>query len=416
MSANAFASCRRASGCVWVLPPSVADMRLLHTSDWHLGRSFHGVGLLDVQAAFVDHLVEVVRSERVDAVVVSGDVYDRALPAPDTVTLLSEAVTRLVDTGATVVLSSGNHDSAIRLGFASDLLSRAGLHIRSTIDGIEVPVVVGDVAIHAIPYLEPSQSASALGVDERTHAAVLGAAMVRVRAASTGLPTVVMAHAFVTGAATSDSERDISAGGVSAVHPSVFDGVAYGALGHLHRPQQVGDGLHYSGSPLALSFSEAGHTKQTLIVAVDGDGLRSVEPIDVPLVRPLARVRGTLEELLTARDQQIASEAWVQATLTDAVRPPGAMERLRQRYPGTLDLRFEPVGGPVDVRSYAARLDSAPAPLDVCCDFLTHVRDGHAATDDERALLAAAVEEARIDRQESDDRVRVAKRRKAGAA
>ncbi len=407
---------RRASGGVSGSPPSVAGMRLLHTSDWHLGRSFHGVGLLDVQAAFVDHVVDVVRRERVDAVVVSGDVYDRALPAPDTVTLLSEAVTRLVDAGATVVLSSGNHDSAIRLGFASELLSRAGLHIRSTIDGIAAPVVVGGVAIHAIPFLEPTQAAGVLGAGERTHAAVLGAAMGRVRAASTGLPTVVMAHAFVTGAATSDSERDISAGGVSAVHPSVFAGVAYGALGHLHRPQEVGDEVRYSGSPVALSFSEAGHDKVTLLVELDGDGLRSVRPVEVPVVRPLAVVRGTLEELLTSREHDVDANAWVQATLTDAIRPPGAMERLRRRFPGTLDLRFGPVGAPVDVRSYAARVGSAPAPLDVCCDFLGHVRGGQPASDDERALLAAAVEESRIDRHEVDDRVRADRRRRAGAA
>ena len=138
-------------------------MRLIHTSDWHLGRSFHQVGLLDAQAAFIDHLVETVRAESVDAVLVSGDVYDRALPAPDTVELLSEAVTRLIDTGAEVVLSSGNHDSAIRLGFAARLLERSGLHIRSSLDSIGRPVMVGGVAIYPLPYLEPSIAADPLG-------------------------------------------------------------------------------------------------------------------------------------------------------------------------------------------------------------------------------------------------------------
>ncbi|MGN6634755.1 MAG: metallophosphoesterase family protein, partial [Oryzihumus sp.] len=166
-------------------------MRLIHTSDWHLGRSFHRVGLLDAQAAFVDHLVEVVRVERVDAVLVSGDVYDRALPAPETVALLSEAVTRLIDAGAQVVLSSGNHDSAIRLGFAAELLERAGLHIRTGLSSIGRPVLVGDVA----------------------------------------------------------------------VHPRTFAGVDYVALGHLHGRQRVEESVRYSGSPLALSFSEARHTK-----------------------------------------------------------------------------------------------------------------------------------------------------------
>ena len=145
--------------------------------------SFHGVGLLSAQAQFVDHLVETVRSESVDAVLVSGDVYDRALPPPDAVTLLSQAVTRLTDAGAQVVISSGNHDSAPRLGFASDLLARAGLHIRSDLSSIGTPVMVGECAIYPIPYLEPAASSVTedLGVDTRTHTAVLGAAMDRVR-------------------------------------------------------------------------------------------------------------------------------------------------------------------------------------------------------------------------------------------
>ena len=219
-------------------------MRFLHTSDWHLGRSFHQVGLLGAQVRVLDHLVEVVRAEKVEAVLVSGDVYDRALPSPDTVAALGEALVRLVDAGAQVVLSSGNHDSATRLGFASGLLERSGLHIRSSVADIGRPVLVGGVAVHALPYLEPAATADALGAPTRTHAGVLAAAMDRVRAdlATRGGPSVVMAHAFVTGGATSDSERDIAVGGVGAVHPDTFAGASYAALGHLHGRQEVGAG------------------------------------------------------------------------------------------------------------------------------------------------------------------------------
>ena len=392
-------------------------MRFLHTSDWHLGRSFHGVGLLGAQAAYADHLVALVRAEQVEAVLVSGDVYDRALPSPDTVELLSETMTRLVDTGVQVILSSGNHDSAIRLGFASDLLSRAGLHIRSAVSAIGRPVVVGDVAVQAIPYLEPSQVAGPLGVDERTHAAVLRAAMARVEAdtATRGLPTVVMAHAFVTGCATSDSERDIAAGGVSAVHPDVFAGAAYAALGHLHRPQQVAEQTRYSGSPVAMSFSEAGHTKVSLLVDLDRSGLHSVTPVPAPVERPLATIRGDLADLLADPRHTPVQGSWVQATLTDPVRPAGAMERLRTRFPHTLELRFEPVGAVLDTRTYATRLRSARSEVDVCCDFLGHVREGRAASDDEREVLVEAVEQVRLDRVATDDRVPVASRRQGAA-
>jgi DNA repair protein SbcD/Mre11 len=382
-------------------------MRLIHTSDWHLGRSFHRVGLLGAQARYLDHLVEVVRSEGVDAVLVSGDVYDRALPSPDTVELLSDAVTRLIDAGAAVVLSSGNHDSAIRLGFASDLLSRAGLHIRTSLDSVGSPVLVKDTAIYPVPYLEPSLAADRIGADERTHAAVLNAAMRRVHAdAKTRRgATVMMAHAFVTGGATSESERDISVGGVSAVHPDVFAGADYVALGHLHGPQRISETVRYSGSPIALSFSEAGQSKGSVLVDVSVAAL-STESVPAPVTKSLAILRGNLEELMRDPRHRAAESAWCQVTLTDAVRPMGAMEQLRRRFPDTLVLAFEPVGAQVIPLTSAASVRSR-GDLDLCCDFLDHVRAGNAASQQERELLTTAVEASRIARGERQDEGRV---------
>ena len=379
-------------------------MRLIHTSDWHLGRSFHRVGLLDAQAAYLDHLVEVVRAEGVDAVLVSGDVYDRAMPAPETVALLSEAVTRLIDAGAQVVLSSGNHDSAIRLGFASDLLERAGLHIRTRLEGIGSPVLIGDTAVYPLPYLEPVTAADPLGAADRTHAGVLRAAMGRVRAdlaTRPGTRSVVMAHAFVTGGATSESERDISVGGVSAVHPDVFDGVDYAALGHLHGPQAINGTVRYSGSPVALSFSEAGHHKASWLLDLSGPAPQA-RAIEAPVVRPVRRLRGTLEELLADPRLREAESAWCQVTLTDAIRPLGAMERVQQRFPHALVLQFEDVGVQVGATSYAARVRERDD-LDLCCDFLEHVRAGASASEQERAVLAEAVEGSRQGRAVRED-------------
>ena len=378
-------------------------VRLIHTSDWHLGRSFHQVGLLRAQAAYLDHLVEVVRSERVDAVLVSGDVYDRAMPAPDTVDLLSQALERLVDAGAQVVLSSGNHDSAIRLGFAAGLLERSGVHIRTSVAGIGRPVVVGDVAVHPLPYLEPALVADALGTTERTHAGVLRAAMERVRAdiAGRGGRSVVMAHAFVTGGATSDSERDISVGGVSAVPPSVFAGADYAALGHLHGRQEVAPGVRYSGSPVAMSFSEWRHRKGSLLVDLSGSA-PVVEHVEAPVERPLRVLRGPLESLLTSAEHADAEGAWCQVTLTDPLRPLGAMDRLRARFPHTLELRFDPESVGVPLRPYAHRVE-ARTEVEVCCDFLGHVRGGRTASSDEEALLAEAVEATRVARGLTDD-------------
>lgn len=387
-------------------PHSVVDMKLLHTSDWHLGRSFHGVGLLGAQAEFVDHLVQTVRSESVDAVLVAGDVYDRALPPPDAVALLSEAVTRLIDAGSQVIISSGNHDSAIRLGFASDLLSRAGLHIRSDLATVGSPVLVGDAAVYPIPYLEPAASSvtDALGVDERTHTAVLGAAMDRVRAdaVTRGPLTIAMAHCFANGGATSESERDITTGGVAMVPTSTFDGVAYAALGHLHGAQQVADTVRYSGSPVAMSFSETQHTKGTLLLDLEPDGRVHVDRVDAPVHRRLARVRGTLEEVLADPAHSVAEDAWVQVTLTDPLRPVGALEQLTRRFPHVLQLRFEPQGQVPSVRSYAAKV-ARREPLEVCCDFVADVRRGAVADEEERRLLQDALEAGRVAHGDRED-------------
>lgn len=177
-------------------------MRILHTSDWHLGRSFHREDLLSAQAGFVDHLVETVQAERVDCVLISGDVYDRALPAVDAVRLCNAALERLA-AHTRVVLIAGNHDSAHRLGFGSALMDEAGVHLRTDLARVGEPVLVGDAAIYGVPYLEPELVRHDWELPERSHAAVLAEAMRRVRADAAergpGTRSVVLAHAFVTG-------------------------------------------------------------------------------------------------------------------------------------------------------------------------------------------------------------------------
>lgn len=380
-------------------------MRLLHTSDWHLGRSFHRVGMLEHQVSFVDHLVEAVRSEGIDVVVLAGDVYDRALPSVDTVAVLDDALSRLLDAGAQVLLTSGNHDSAGRLGFASRVLEHGGVHLRTRVSDLARPVLLGDehgpVALYGLPYLEPSMCAEQLGAD-RSHQGVLSAAMARVgadlatRSAMSSAPTrsVVAAHAFVLGGLASDSERDISVGGVGAVPQSVFDGADYVALGHLHGRQRLAETVRYSGSPLAYSFSEAGHVKGSWVVDLGPGGVSAVTSLPAPVPRALALMRGHLDDLLADPVHLSAERAWCQVVLTDPVRPRAAMARLQQRFPHTLSLGFEPDGAARHVDGYATRVRGR-SEIDVCCGFLEHVR-GAGADEGERALLGRALEQSRL--------------------
>lgn len=378
-------------------------MRLLHTSDWHLGRSFHRESLLDAQHSFLDHLVETVRAERVDAVLVAGDVYDRALPSLDAVALFDEVLHRLADLRVPAVFISGNHDSARRLGVAAGLIGRAGIHLRTDPAGCGTPVLLADdhgpVALYGLPYLEPALVREGLGLERGGHAAVLGAAMDRVRAdlatRPRGTRSVVLAHAFVTGGRASDSERDIAVGGVASVPAEVFDGVDYAALGHLHGCQTLTPRLRYSGSPLPYSFSEARQRKTMWLVDLGADGGVAARRVDCPTPRPLACLRGRLETLLTDPDLEADRDSWVQATLTDPGRPAEPMERLRRRFPHTLQLLFEPDEQPDDgAPSYAARLRGR-SDLEVAEGFVRHVRPGVGIHPVESGWLREAFESVR---------------------
>ncbi|MGW2364025.1 exonuclease SbcCD subunit D [Streptomyces sp. NPDC001667] len=379
-------------------------MRMLHTSDWHLGRSFHRIGLLREQRAFIDHLVGAVREHDVDVVLVSGDVYDRAVPPLAAVELFDEALHKLADAGVPTVMISGNHDSPRRLGVGAGLIGRAGIHLRTDPAGCGTPVVLadahGDVAFYGLPYLEPALVREELGAERGGHQAVLRAAMDRVRAdlaeRPAGTRSVVLAHAFVAGGAASDSERDITVGGVASVPPETFDGVDYAALGHLHGCQTITERVRYSGSPLAYSFSEADHRKTMWLVDLGAGGALDAERLDCPVPRPLARIRGRLDDLLGDPRLTKHEEAWVEATLTDPHRPEEPMARLAARFPHVVSLVLDPDRAPEDpLASYAQRLRGR-SDHQIAEDFVAHVRGGLGPDPAESAVLTHVVDSVRL--------------------
>jgi exonuclease SbcD len=371
-------------------------MRLLHTSDWHLGRSLHRADLRAAQEAFLDHLVEVARAEKVDAILVAGDVYDRAIPPVDGVQLCEDALLRLRDTGARVVLISGNHDSARRLGFGSKLFDVAGVHLRTRPAELAAPVLIedrhGPVAVYGIPYLEPAAVRNDLPeTADGGHAAVLGHAVgsIVADADSRGVSRrVVLSHSWVTGGAVCESERDISLGGAGQVPAAMFDGFSYVALGHLHGRQTLAGNIRYSGSPLPYSFSEAGHRKGSWLVELDTVGNVQAELVPAPVFRKLNVIAGTLPDLLGSPAYARYENDFVSVTLTDPVRPEGAMEALRARFPHILVLAYEPSGVIADGLGYRSRV-AGKDDLSIAAEFVRHVRGGP-ATDGERDLLASA--------------------------
>jgi len=388
-------------------------MRFLHTSDWHLGRTLHGVDLLDAQRDVLEQICRLVAQPPdgvpVDAVLVAGDVYDRAVPPVEAVALFASTLARLI-VHATVIVTAGNHDSAIRLGFGAELFTER-LRVRTELGGVGSPVLLGEadapVAVYPLPYLDPDAARAVLATGEapleRSHQAVMAAALDRVRhdlaSRPPGTRSVVMAHAFVVGGQPSESERSLVVGGVDSVAAGTFDGIDYVALGHLHGAQQPRGGtatvLRYSGSPLRYSFSELSHTKSVTLIDLEPDLPVRVTAVPLRQPRAMAELTGTLTELL-ADDRH--AEDWVRLTVTDRTRPDQLLDRVKSRFPHVLQVLHLPAGArPVGATSPLAA--PAPSPRQLGADFIEHVT-GLAALDleldlFERAYLAAVAAEAR---------------------
>ncbi|MBF6060774.1 exonuclease SbcCD subunit D [Nocardia terpenica] len=373
-------------------------MRMLHTSDWHIGRTFHGVDLLGDQARSLEFLAEVVAEQGIDVVLVPGDVYDRSIPSADAIAVCIRGFERIRAAGAVIVATSGNHDSPTRLGALGSFAAAGGLHLRTSLAELERPVLLRDehgaIACYGIPYLEPEITRAELGVPQaRSHAEILDAAMQRVRAdlARRGNPrSVVLAHAFVVGGEATGSERSISVGGVETVPLAAFDGIDYVALGHLHSPQTLSESVRYSGSPLPYSFAERSHRKAAWIVELDGDGLHTVQRHDLPQVRGLIQLTGALDDLLADPAHAAAQDHYVSATLTDEARPVDALRRLRERFPHAVHVEWvRPEGNP-ELR-YRERVHGR-RDSEVAHSFLTDVRGTPSPAEMawvERALAAA---------------------------
>ncbi|MFD6220746.1 exonuclease SbcCD subunit D [Nocardia asteroides] len=376
-------------------------MRILHTSDWHIGRTFHGVDLLADQALVLASIAELVTAESVDVVVVPGDIYDRSIPNADAIAVCNAGFEAIRAAGARIVATSGNHDSPARLGAGASFAAAGGLHLCTRVADAGRPVLLDDahgpVAFYGIPYLEPEITRVELGVPQaRSHAEILDAAMGRVRADLADRPgtrSVVLAHAFVVGGAATGSERSISVGGVETVSMSAFDDIDYVALGHLHSPQTLSDSVRYSGSPLPYSFAENSHRKAVWILDLDATGLAEVRRHDLPVVRGLSKLTGTLDELLTDERYADAQAHYVSATLTDPTRPVDPMRKLRERFPHAVHVEWARPEGNPELR-YRERVHGR-RDAEVAASFLTDVR-GEPSEGEmvwvERALAAAVHE------------------------
>lgn len=394
-------------------------MKFLHTSDWHLGRSFHGESLEDTQAKAMRDVVDAAREHAVDAVLIAGDVYDRTVPPERAVTMFDDTLEELVRVGISVVVTSGNHDSARRMSFGSRFMSAAGVHFRTSVaesiepvrftewEGADGGKAVQHVDVYGLPYVEPRVVAADLGVEKLTHQDVVAAAVERIRevaeqrakeAGDVPIRTVVMAHLFAAGGTPSESEAVLSVGQLDRVSADLFEWADYTALGHLHGPQSPLPNVKYSGSPVPYSFSEAKQEKGAWIVDINPGEDVATTWVSWPPAVPLAILKGTLDELLSGDEHAWAEQAYCQVTLTDEQRPERPMERLRERFPKALVLQHENSGNSQNPQTYRERIKKAENPQEVAEGFLEFVRQ-RTPNDDESKLLENLIDRARVEAQ-----------------
>ena len=329
-------------------------MRILHSSDWHIGRNFFGYDLHDAQQVFIDHIINVVKEEKVDVLLISGDVYDRPMPSLASVDLMAYALSHL-SKRTKVVITSGNHDSSRRLGFAKDILESGNVFIRTSVDDITRPVLLpfenDQLAIYGIPYLDPYTTSSLL-IEKKdgekgkahNHGDVLSAAIARINADRKKVKankTILMSHAWYAGGENSESEVNI--GGLGQAPVNLLDGFDYAALGHLHKPNAIDNHIRYSGSALPYSFSEREKGKLTYLVDITKDGVK-VKEIASPKYKELVQIEDTMENLLKSAEYKGLESAFVKLKITDERPPVNPKMALAARFGFIVELFTNTVG------------------------------------------------------------------------
>jgi DNA repair protein SbcD/Mre11 len=320
-------------------------MKFIHTSDWHIGRQFHNVSLLDDQSHVLEQVIEHIKNEAVDAVIIAGDIYDRSVPPAAAVSLLDEVLNTIcTDLGVPVILIPGNHDGAERLRFGSNQLSQAGLHIIGDLNQITQPVILNkngyDVSFYGIPYNDPESVRNHFSVDVSSHDEAHQFLVEQINAVKTDTAiNVLISHCFIDGAEASESERPLSIGGADRVSVESFKAFDYVALGHLHNPQYKGtEHIRYSGSILKYSFSEQRQQKGVTLVELNDRGVQSFTQLPLTPLRDMRILEGDLETLLKHGLTDPNHQDYLLIRLTDQSALLDPMSKLRQVYENVLHI------------------------------------------------------------------------------
>lgn len=380
-------------------------MKLIHLSDLHLGKQVNGFSMIDDQKYILKEILRVIDEEAPDAVLIAGDIYDKPLPAVEAVKLLDSFLSALMNRRLPVFLISGNHDSAERLAFGSDIMKNEGLYIAPTYDGTVKPVTLqdewGDVRIYMLPFIKPVHMRAVLRSMDREQKEIDAVvsytdavrAAIREMHIDPGKRNVLITHQFITGAETSDSEER-SVGGADNVDASVFRDFDYVALGHIHRPQYVErETIRYCGTPLKYSFSEAGHEKSVTVAELGDKGEFSWRAVPLAPLRDMREIRGTYDELTLKQNyENTETDDYVHITLTNEEEILEAVARMRTIYPNLMRLDYDNQRTRASDELQAAEETEQKTPLELFGD-LFEMQNGKPMTTRQKQYAGRIIEE-----------------------
>ena len=349
-------------------------MKFVHLSDLHIGKRVNEFSMVEDQRYILSRIIDIIDEIQPDGVIIAGDVYDKTTPSEDAVRLMNDFICNLADRNMKTFIISGNHDSAERLAFASQLIGRSGIYISPVYNGETVKYTLSDeygrVNVYLLPFIKPAivrryfPDTEILSYTDAVKAAVDSMQV------DVSQRNIIVAHQFVTGAITSDSE-EISVGGSDNVDAAVFDCFDYVALGHIHGPQKMTKAtVRYCGTPLKYSFSETNHKKSVTVVEMGkkGDVKISAEPL-----RPLHDmriIRGSYDEItLKANYENTRTDDYVQVVLTDEEDVPDAISRLRVIYPNIMQLKYDNRRTAVNMEIGGAQNVESRSPLELFAEF-----------------------------------------------
>ena len=374
-------------------------MKLIHLSDLHLGKRLSGFSMLEDQAYILDRILAVVDAEAPDAVVIAGDIYDRATPPAEAVKLFDTFLVALSKRTAHTVVISGNHDSAERLAFGARLMTASGVTIAPAYDGAVEPVRVrddyGEVCLWPLPFTRRAQVQRCFPDTELTSDCDAIAAVIAHMELDPARRNVLIAHQFVTGAGTCDSE-ELQVGTADAVDAEVFAPFDYVALGHLHGPQHVGrETVRYCGTPLKYSFSEKDHVKSVTVAELGPKGDVTLRTVPLTPKHDLRELRGSFDALtLRANYEGTATDDYLSIVLTDEQDVPDAMAKLRVIYPNIMQLRYDNTRTRAGSAILPADPEDRRTAEELFADFYA-LQNGQEMTPAQRGIIARLLREIR---------------------